>query len=245
MSNRSAGGPKPEPFYDSGGVTIYHGDCEQIAPTLPEVDLVLRDPPYGIDYSLSDTTDGCTNITERQTRRKVTGDDKDFDPAPWLAYPNVMMWGANHYASRLPEFGSWHAWDKTRGGKGPDDDFSDVEFAWSSNDGNSSIYHFLWKGAMKDGRNAKRLHATQKPVPLMAWCLRFFPECETVLDPYAGSGSTLIAARKLGLEAIGIEIEKGDCVTMRKRLSQGNLFQAGTDEARTQGTADGSVQVPT
>lgn len=220
-------GNKLEPFFQTGSVTVYHGNCLEIAPILSDVDLLLSDPPYGIDYVKGET--GNRGMYSEATKlcrneRKVEGDDQDFDPSPWLKYPNVMLWGASHFATRLPSLGSWHVWDKTDGGKGPDDSFSDVEIAWASIDRNDSIHHHLWKGICQKGAGQKRLHPMQKPVEVMGWCLDFFPDCDTVLDPYAGSGSTLVAAQKKGMQAIGIEIEKSDCETIRDRLAQGSLF---------------------
>jgi DNA modification methylase len=226
MNDGGAGDSRPTPYYDEGGVTIYHGDGLAIARSLDGIDLILSDPPYGIGHvkgNSGSAVEGRTSL--RRNTEPVEGDDQPFDPEPWLDYPNVMLWGANHFAPRLPDYGSWHAWDKTRGGCGPDDSFSNVEFAWASTQRNSAIFHYLWKGVCQDGeKGQRRYHPTQKPIALMVWCLRLFPDVEVVLDPYVGSGTTVLAARKLGLRAIGIDTAKRYCDTAIRRLAQGDLF---------------------
>ena len=189
-----------------GLATLYCGDCREIAPTLERPAAVISDPPYGIGYVAS--------VPSRaHTRGKVNlggiqGDAEPFDPAPWLgAADAVMLWGANHYASRLPH-GRWLAWNKL-GGMEPWDQFSDVEFAWHNERGADKLYSHLWKGLCQAGAGEKRDHPTQKPVALMRWCIEQakVPAGGTILDPYMGSGSTGVAAVEMRHPFIGIEIE--------------------------------------
>jgi site-specific DNA-methyltransferase (adenine-specific) len=93
--------PAPETYYDRDGITIYHGDCLDVLPSVDpdDVDLLLTDPPYGIDL---DTDYSGLNGSHR-TYERVEGDDASFDPEPLLAYDRCVLWGANHYASRLPD----------------------------------------------------------------------------------------------------------------------------------------------
>jgi DNA modification methylase len=72
--------------------------------------------------------------------------------------------------------------------------------------------------------DGKRDHPTQKPVSLMRWCLDFVPDAKTVLDPWMGSGTTLVAARAKGLRVVGIEINEQYCKAAVARLSQGVLL---------------------
>jgi hypothetical protein len=104
------------PYYEQDGITIYHGDCREILPELGPVDLVLTDPPYGMnldtDYSGFNGWGGKGKEWDR-----VIGDDAPFDPSPWLAFPNAVLWGANFYASKLPDNGAWLVFNKRGDGK--------------------------------------------------------------------------------------------------------------------------------
>ena len=210
------------PYYESGGITIYHGDCREILPTLPSVDLVLTDPPYGMNWN-TDSTRFTDNKAKRGVGRadwgEVRGDSKPFDPLPWLAFPNVILWGANHYAANLP-VGTTLVWIKK-----PDALFgsflSDCEIGWMKS--GYGVYAFRKNfpppSRMAEG-NGECLHPTQKPLGLMAWCISRSKATGTILDPFMGSGTTLRAAKDLGRKAIGIEIEERYCEIAAKRLSQ-------------------------
>lgn len=208
------------------GVELYLGDSLEIAPSLHGVDAVISDPPYGIGYNASVPSRG--NTTGNVNLGKIIGDDVPFDPSPWLKYSAVVLWGANNYAGKLPH-GRWLAWNKL-GPLEPWDQFSDVEFAWHSERGADKIFSHLWKGMCQAGAGIKRIHPTQKPVPLMAWCMdqAKVPGGAVVLDPYMGSGSTIIAAIRTGRKAIGIEKDpehfKNAVERIKRELAQGDLF---------------------
>ena len=205
-----------KPYYESGGITIYHGDCREILPTLDASLAVVTDPPYGIAFEKGAGGKGKHN---RRNLSTVHGDTEPFDPAALLGLETVITWGANHCAERLPH-GRWLAWDKLNGIESFDS-FSDVEFAWQNKRAADRIFRYLWKGICQEGeKDAGRVHPTQKPVTLMKWCLSFTPNGSTILDPYMGSGTTLRAAKDLGRKAIGIEIEERYCEIAAKRLSQ-------------------------
>ena len=208
-----------------GDARLILGDCLEILPTLPKVDAVITDPPYGIGYSKG--TGGKGNHTRRNIEA-IAGDDAPFDPSPWLAWP-CIMWGANHYSGRLPH-GRWLAWNKL-GTLEPWDSFSDVEFAWQNQRGADRIFNLLWKGICQGEKDdgGSRGHPTQKPVALMKWCLGFVPDAQTILDPFMGSGTTGVACAQLGRKFIGIEIEPKyfdiACRRMERAYAQGKLFQ--------------------
>jgi len=207
-----------------GDATLMLGDCLEILPTLGRVDAVVTDPPYGIGYNAS--TPSKLNSTGNVNLGRIIADDVPFDPAPWLAFP-CIMWGANHYAQRLPH-GRWLAWNKL-GGKDPWDQFSDVEFAWQNTRAADKIFSHLWKGLCQAGQGEKRFHPTQKPVALMRWCMDFLPTATTILDPFMGSGTTGVAALQLGRKFIGIEIDSGyfdiACRRIEEAWKQPRLFE--------------------
>jgi site-specific DNA-methyltransferase (adenine-specific) len=186
------------------GVTLYLGDCREILPTLGRVDAVVTDPPYGIAYQRG--AGGKGKHTKRNDA-PITGDASPFDPSPWLAWP-CILWGANHYAASLPH-GRWLAWNKL-GDLRPWDDFCDVEFAWQNTRAADRIFSLMWKGIVQGEKvgGGERWHPTQKPIALMQWCIEHLRgDATTILDPFMGSGTTGVAAVKLGRKFIGIEIE--------------------------------------
>ncbi len=212
------------PYYQHAGITIYHGDCRDLVPHLSAIS-VVTDPPYGIDY----TPLRGSNGSKMWGQERVTGDDVEFDPH-WLVYdsarfPVVILWGANNFADKLPASRGWLLWDKTRDGIREGFIYSHFEMAWCNCLTRTQKFALNWQGA---DRHEGFFHPTQKPVELMEWCLHFTPG-STVLDPYMGSGSTLLAAKNLGRSAIGIEIEEKYCEIAAKRLSQEVLCFSGTE----------------
>ena len=197
-----------------GNQTLILGDCLEVMPTLGRFDAVVTDPPYGIRYSPGGGGGGITDANGKRYVKRFTGrdvvigDDRPFDPAPILALGvPTMMWGANHYASRLPDMASWLVWDKRRGTL--TNDFADCEIAWSNLRTPARCLPHLWNGALRDSERAiPRVHATQKPVRVMEWCIGHLPKAAaTILDPFMGSGTTLVACARMGLKGIGIEID--------------------------------------
>ena len=216
-----------KPYYEKDGITIYHGDCREILPTLPKVDLVLTDPPYGIGYALPAAIVGKGNRRiQRGGKPPIHGDNSPFDPSHLMALGRCVLWGANYYSDKLPTSGGWIAWDKTGGGRGPDNSFTDVELAWTNLCKHPQIFRHLWKGLVRDSEAGDKVqHPTQKPVALMAWILEKWTRAgQIILDPYTGSGPVILAAKNLGRKAIGIEIEEKYCEIAVKRLAQGVLL---------------------
>lgn len=218
------------PYYQDDWVTIYHGDCRELldpyerfpsgahterVPDDPfgHVRLLVTDPPYGIALDTSSRWDWLPD------QKPVTGDDAPFDPAHLLALglPTVLF-GANHYASRLPDARGWFCWDKaTRDGLELKQ--AEVEFAWTNFLSRPKMLRHMWSGAYRDSERGTRYHPTQKPVALLAWVLGWCPE-GAVLDPYMGCGPTLVAAKAQGRTAIGIEVEERYCEIAAQRCSQ-------------------------
>jgi site-specific DNA-methyltransferase (adenine-specific) len=132
-----------------------------------------------------------------------------------------VLFGADHYRDRLPIGGAFHAWDK-RSISTIDDSFSDVEFIWSSKAGKSRIISHLWKGVQQATEKGRpKYHGAQKPVRVMAQLIEWFTEPDDlIVDPYCGSGSTLVACLKTGRRGIGIELDEGYCRIARRRISE-------------------------
>lgn len=208
------------------GVTLINADCLDVLPI--EADAVITDPPYGIAFKHSGISYGLGGKSKTDT---IIGDDKPFDPAPWLDYKICLMWGADHYAHRLPE-GRWLVWDKLGGRDAFGDSFSDAEVAWAKGKGAMRIHRRMWKGLLREGEDKQRprYHVSQKPVELMAWCLDQVkvPIGATVLDPYMGSGSTAIACIRTGRKFVGIEKDakhfETACERVANELAQGVLL---------------------
>lgn len=215
-----------------GNATLYLGDCREVLPLLPDGAGIVSDPPYGIGYVHGKGGAGGCHALGRDAPNNAAplhGDDKPFDPEQLLRFDPVVIFGADHYAQRLPR-GRWLAWDKLAG-KEPWDTFSDVEFAWMNRPGAARIFRLMWKGlcqgAGKD-KGTKRTHPTQKPVALMEWCIEQAGRPAVVCDPYMGTGATGVAAVNLGLLFIGVEIERKyfdiACERIRAAQDQGRLF---------------------
>jgi 16S rRNA G966 N2-methylase RsmD len=214
-----------KPYYQHAGQTIYLGDCREILPSLGPVDLVLTDPPYGIGYKPQRSLSKCNKWQSQKPFEAVTNDNLPFEPALLLHFPTLVLWGANHYADKLPPSGGWLVWDKKRGATlsrgfvG-----SDVELAWSNLFNTARMFDYMWCGLCRDGEIGEHYHPTQKPVNLMAWCISLARSAQTILDPFMGSGTSLVAAKQLGRQAIGIEIEERYCEIAVSRLQQECLF---------------------
>lgn len=222
------------PYYQRDGITIYHGDCREILPGLGAFDLVLTDPPYGVGYDPRKPRHRLKATATRVWRGngfpQIDGDEGPFDPAPLLALaPAAILWGANNYASRLPDSACWFAWDR-KCGKAARSNITDAELAAVIGHRFKTvrIFHHMWAGFQRDSEvGQKHVHPTQKPVALMAWCLDFFPDARRVVDPYMGSGPVARACLDAGRSYVGIELDERYCEVAAKRLEQETLPRAG------------------
>lgn len=215
--------------------SVVQGDCLALAKDIPssQVDLLLADPPYGIHLNTNYASRGLG----RRNYPRIVGDDRPFDPAPWLRFPRVILFGANHYADKLPPQDCWIVWDK-RCGVAKETTFADCELAWSNLPGQARVFRHVWNGLHRDSeRGVVREHPTQKPVALMEWIIaRWSKPGDVVLDPYLGSGTTAIAAKRLGRHFLGFEISPEYCEVSRRRLAaidaQPTLFAPPAEQER-------------
>jgi site-specific DNA-methyltransferase (adenine-specific) len=220
-------GPLPVPYYDDGLITIFCGDCRAIVPLLPKFDLLLTDPPYGINVARKGTVG--TSATETSKRTGWNAPCTKFEPVkwdkeappPWILHMLIghakqsILWGGNFYKD-LDRASCWLVWDKVNGKTS----FADCELAWTNMKKAVRLFRWRWNGMLQqDMKNKeKRVHPTQKPVPLMEWCIGHAKEPRMILDPYMGSGSTLVAAHRLGICAVGIDIHEPYCAAAVQRL---------------------------
>ena len=215
-----------EPYWQGEGLTIYHGDCAEILPQLfPDPadllasgeglpDLMLTDPPYGVNVTR-------LQLGDRHQKKLYRGEghwDDDVPPIEDLLIyaKDQTVWGGNCFDLPTQPSG-WLVWDKLNDGMS----FSDCELAWTTSGKPVRRKVLAWGGAhAKEKIDADRYHPTQKPVALMRWCLDFFPKTKLVIDPFMGSGTTLRACKNAGIEAIGIERDEGFCKIAIERLRQ-------------------------
>lgn len=219
-----------------GNCTLYLGDCYKMLPITTRPYAYVSDPPYGISYQRGEGgKPGRRGTAKDRNISKIAGDDQPFDPSPFLNAEDVILWGANHFAARLPH-GRWLAWNKL-GTLAEFDTFSDVEFAWRCGRGKDRIISHLWKGLIRASENngERRVHPTQKPIAVMSWCVSMVDSKLTIVDPFMGSGTTGVACVKLGSPFIGVEIDEGHfdiaCRRIRDAHIQSDFFAAPRPEA--------------
>lgn len=189
-----------------GDCRLILGDCLEVMPLLGKVDAVVTDSPYGIGFSHGGGGGKLAKST-RLGHMPIIGDDAPFDPAHILALnlPSIL-WGGNHFANNLPPSQSWLTWDKRCADYSNDQ--ADCEMAWTNLGFPARMFRHVWNGMLRGAESkTPRVHPTQKPVALMQWCLGFLPDAETILDPFMGSGTTLVACAKMGRKGIGIELD--------------------------------------
>lgn len=227
-----------KPYYDDGkGIILYNADwrlCE--FPVDGSFSLLCVDPPYGIGESKKNFMSRGKPFGSRATnsRAKQLAYGKDYGYSEWddaTPTPSDILWmrslakhqiifGGNYF--NLPPSKCWLVWDKVNGAS----DFADCELAWTNFDKAVRMFRYMWNGMLREGDDV-RVHPTQKPRALISWCLAQAPkDITSVIDPYAGSGTTLVVAKAVGLSAVGCEIEERYCESAAIRLSQ-SVFDFG------------------
>ena len=196
------------------GVTLHRGDCREILPTLGRFDAVVTDPPYGIDYGKQ----GSFSATHGwgQWRENVAWDaqrpERPIFDAILACSDHQVIWGGNYFTDYLPPSMQWFLWDKGQ----RDFSLADFEMAWSSQQKAARVVEYPRAKARLDGKE----HPTQKPIEVMKYCIEALPKkVRTIADPFMGSGTTGVAAVKLGRKFTGIEIEPKYFDIACKRIS--------------------------
>ncbi len=200
--------------------TLYHGDCKNILPELPKVDLLLTDPPYGIKVE-GDRRSGGKSKGKDGRYGKIEWDNQSPDPEVFKlmlnSSENQIIFGGNYFIENLYCSPCWVVWNK-RNGNSP---FADCELAWTSFKSATRMFNFRWSGMIQEDQvnKEKRFHVTQKPVKLFEQILCKYANQEyTVLDCFGGSGTTALACESLDLKWIMIEKEEKYCSIIKKRL---------------------------
>jgi len=215
-----------DPYYTDDMVTLYHGDCLEIDEWL-DADVLVTDPPYGMAY--------VSGWMRQKSERVAVANDQTIG----VRNAALTMWGIKPAAV----FGTWRIarpdntaalliWHKAKVGAG----MGDLSMPWGNSTEEIYILGAGWRGKrisnviatyeQRGGANglaAEVGHPTPKPVQLMEHIIERAPD-GVIADPFAGSGSTLLAARNLGRHAIGVELEERYCEIIARRLSQGVLL---------------------
>ena len=206
-----------KPYYTDDHVVIYHADCRQILADMPRVDLVLTDPPYGLDVGKHPHAGARLNPMRYGVNEWDAAIDQSLFDAVVQAAPQAIIWGGNYY--QTPRASGWLVWDKCIN---PGLGHAHCELAYTTLPVAVRQFTYLWTGYWQEAgfKRQHREHLTEKPIPLLKWCISLAKNVKLVLDPFMGSGTTLRAAKDLGLHAIGIEIEERYCEIAAKRMSQ-------------------------
>ena len=240
------------PYYEQDGMTIFCGDCRDVVLHLQPADHVLTDPPYDAETHAGARTAAKASTPSMQTGTRTLGPinriDIDFDPFDVTSLLPVLLRLTRRWLvgfSALEMLGEYRrvggdAW--IRGGfwRRPDGapQFTgdrpgqpgegipilhrplsagrEGRTRWNGG-GKHAYYEYM---TVKHGR----VHPTQKPEELMVQLVADFTDAgDLILDPFMGSGTTLVAAKRLGRKAIGIELEEKYCEIAATRLQQGAL----------------------
>ena len=228
-------------IWQCGDHRIICGDCTD--PNTVEmllgggkVDLLLTDPPYGVSIvsgkskgtvggggKLGFGKVGGGKIVDSKEYPVIVGDESTDSARKAISLldsiKNKIIFGGNYFTDFLPPSRCWIIWDK----ENPGNCFADAELAWTSFDKNVKLYHWLWNGLSRKGERAEelksRVHPTQKPVGLFKLILQDYSETdEVVIDPFLGSGTTLIACENTGRKCRGIEISPEYCAVVLERF---------------------------
>jgi DNA modification methylase len=192
------------------------------------VDMVYTDPPYGISIVSNGSVNGSkpfgsvggSNIVKVNQYAPIAGDDS-IDVAieaikviQTLNAKVEIIWGGNYYATYLDNSSCWIVWDKKNTGN-----FADAELAWTNQKTAVRVFQHMWNGMIKESEHGqKRVHPTQKPIALAEWCYDNYGEdCKTVLDLFAGSGSSLIACETKKKNGYMMELSPAYCDVIVKR----------------------------
>jgi site-specific DNA-methyltransferase (adenine-specific) len=219
------------PYYDQDGIVIYHGDARELVPHLP-CGLMVTDPPYNVDYHYDSHDDALPKKDYEALLDSVLR-----PPLVLIHYPEAIFPIANRfgvpdeivawiYHANTPKQWRSIAWfwktpDFTLDSQ-PYRNPTDKRIMRLLEDGREGarIYDWWYSEQVKNVSTEKTEHPCQIPLNVMLRILRITPFAGPVLDPFMGSGTTLVAAKQLGLQAIGVETSERYCEIAAERLQQ-------------------------
>lgn len=221
---------KPGDIWTLGNHSLMCGDAtniEHVQKLIGKevIEMVFTDPPWGVNVR----TEGKDGATKGNKYKKIENDDSK-KTAIWackiLLEMNIehqIIWGANQFHSVFPDGKTWLVWDKEIVG----DIYSAFELAYTNKNDIAKIFKHRWHGMIKDSEKGEaRVHPTQKPVALVEWCINTYGNPDTVLDVFAGSGSTLIACEKLNKTCFAMEVDPYYCQVIIDRWEKFTESQA-------------------
>jgi DNA modification methylase len=184
---------------------IYNVDCLEFMRKMPDksVDLVLTDPPYGIDMNKPFGSYSREQVFDGDWDKEIPR--KEYFDEIFRVSKDQVIFGGNYFTEFLPPTSGWICWDKNNG----DSTFGDGELIWHSQGGALRIKKVNWTGSSSLlEQTLGKVHPTQKPAEIMKYCILKFPEAQTIFDPFMGSGTTGVACKMLNRNFIGCEISE-------------------------------------
>jgi site-specific DNA-methyltransferase (adenine-specific) len=201
-------------------------DCMEMMAEFPDkyFELAIVDPPYGIGESGGTNKSRCALAVSKDYKPFAGNDlespNEDYWKELFRVSKNQIIWGANHFISKIPfDSSCWIIWDKENG----ETDFADSELAWTSFKTAVRNFRFRWQGMLQgDMKNKEnRIHPTQKPVALYKWLLHNYAQKgDKILDTHLGSGSIAIACHYMGFDLTGSELDPDYFRAMQERIKQ-------------------------
>lgn len=214
---------------------VFNENCLETMKRMPDksIDLVLTDPPYGINIANKGSVGGGSFRGKAKDFGKKDWDSnippKEYFDEIFRISKNQIIFGGNYFLDYLHNTRCILTWYKHQ--DSPERTFANSEIAWTSFDENCKVYSFKWDGFIQQdmANKEERHHPTQKPVELFKMILRDYAvknDYKTIYDPFMGSGTTALACKSLGLDFIGSELDKDYFEIINKRLQavQGSLF---------------------
>lgn len=209
-----------KPYYQNALATIYHADCRGVVPTLGDFDLLLTDPPYGIGEAAGKNK-SRSKLAKAKDFGNLTWDNAP--PAPWVidmvrdAATRQAIFGGNYF--NLPPSKCWLVWDKRNGAS----HFADCELVWTNFPMAVRQIRWRWAGMLQEDMKNKEIrhHPTQKPVPVVDWIIGLAEKKRpvgSIIDPFMGCGTALVAASRRGILSVGVEREEAYCEAAARRL---------------------------
>ncbi len=202
---------------------IYQGDCLDVMKQIPDksIDLVLTDPPYGIGIANKITLSikGSSSKIREFNKKDWDGfiPTKEYFDEIIRISKNQIIFGGNYFAHLLPPTSCYLVWWKKDGL--PRGTFADCELAWTSFNKPAQVYNSRWHGFIRDSKEERVNHPTQKALDVIQWAVEeFSKEGDTILDCFIGSGTTAVACKNTNRNFIGIEKDEEYCKIAEERL---------------------------